>query len=320
MPDSWLQAKVKVAPPGVVRIWEIATGQIVSDLRGIDVGSNVLAFSPSGLTLLHTCWVPREGPSERSGLLRDLSTASDLELIVGPEFDAICMASGLSQRALPAHPGPIRCAAFAPDGKSFVTASSDGTVIVSKATEFLRRFTPLPPVDLAEQTKLWNDLADTDAKTAQRALVRLASDPEATIKHAQTHMKAAIAPDASKVANWIKELGSETFTVRANAAAELAKLGDLVDPALLKAAEKKESVEVGRRLEELLAKLSVPMRKQLHELRVVALLERIASDDGLALLELLAKGTPEAAITKEARAAKSRLRTGGAKNSNRSPR
>ena len=247
-------------------------------------------------------------------MLRDLSTATDLELVVGPEFEAICMASGRSLKALPAHPGTLRCAAFAPDGKSLVTASSDGTIIVSKTTEFLRRFTPSPRAELAERTKLWNDLADTDAKTAQRALARLASDPEATVKLAQTHMKAAIAPDASKIANWIKDLGSETFTVRANAAAELAKLGDLVEPALLKAAEKKESLEVGRRFEELLAKLAVPTPKQLHELRVVALLERIASDDALALIELLANGTPEAAITKEARAAKSRLRTSSAKN------
>jgi hypothetical protein len=125
------------------------------------------------------------------------------------------------------------------------------------------------------------------------------------------HVRPAAAPDAEKVEGWIKDLDSGAFTRRSQATAALTKLGDLVEPALKKALERRQSLEVRRRIEDLLGKLQTDepaSREGLRELRAVELLERLAEPAADRLLQALAEGAPSARLTREARGALERRR------------
>ena len=103
--------------------------------------------------------------------------------------------------------------------------------------------------------------------------------------------------------------------MREQARAELEKLGELAAPALRKELAAQPALEVRRRMELLLEKLegTVPGPDQLRGLRVIAVLEHIGDGDARQVLERLARGTPEARLTQEAKTSLSRLakRTAG---------
>jgi len=92
--------------------------------------------------------------------------------------------------------------------------------------------------------------------------------------------------------------------VREKAQEELAALGDLAEPALLRSLENKPSVEMRRRVQTLLERLRGPVTRPefLQALRALAVLEDIGTPEARRLLQELAKGAPEARLTREAKA------------------
>jgi hypothetical protein len=97
--------------------------------------------------------------------------------------------------------------------------------------------------------------------------------------------------------------------VREKARRELAELGELAEPALRQALSDKPSLEARRRIQALLDNLRAPVTRPelLRSLRAVAVLEDIASSETRRVLEQLARGTPEARLTREAKASLRRL-------------
>jgi WD40 repeat protein len=88
---------------GAARIWDIATGKLIMELRGHSAAVTALAFSPDATTLL-------TASSDKTARLWDLRTAREISRISGQTDDLIG-------------------AAFGPDGRSFLTRSLDGTVV-----------------------------------------------------------------------------------------------------------------------------------------------------------------------------------------------
>lgn len=89
--------------------------------------------------------------------------------------------------------------------------------------------------------------------------------------------------------------------MRERASAELGRAGASAEPALrqaLAAAETRASVERRRRLERALLEVRATARA---ELRAVEVLDLIGTPETRPLLEALAKGAPEAALTGEAK-------------------
>jgi hypothetical protein len=164
----------------------------------------------------------------------------------------------------------------------------------------------------AEERRCWNDLASTDAGRAARALAQLrAAPPQAVaLVRRQVRPVAVLAP--GKVQGWIKGLDSDDFTQRQQATAELAKLGNLAEPALKKALEDRPSLEAWKRIKGLLDKLPTEeptSREELRGLRAVELLERLAQPEADKVLQTLSKGAGGARLTREARAALERRRS-----------
>jgi hypothetical protein len=156
----------------------------------------------------------------------------------------------------------------------------------------------------ADPAALWEQLAASDARAAFRAVWRLADHPDLSLPLLRRHLHAATALPAGRIAGWVRDLGDEDFSVREKASGELEKAGDLAEAALRKALSESDSLEVRRRAERLLQSLeSGPSSEIVRQVRAVEVLGQVGTPEACELLEVLARGTPEARITREALAA-----------------
>src|SRR5262249_14719126 len=114
---------------------------------------------------------------------------------------------------------------------------------------------------------------------------------------------------ADRLRKLLADLNSDQFTVRENASAELAKLGESAVAGLRDALARDPSPEVARRLKVLLNKAASREVSGglLPNLRAVAGLGQTGSSDAQQLLGRLAEGAPQARLTEEAKAALGRL-------------
>jgi hypothetical protein len=160
----------------------------------------------------------------------------------------------------------------------------------------------------AEANRRWNDLASEDASRAYRAQCVLGAAPRLAVDLLGQRLRRAVAPAPERIARLLRDLDSDRFAVRREAAAELAKLGDLAWSALRQAHKKAASLEVRRRLDLLLARLNGPVTlpEQLRALRAVELLEFVGGG-GEKVLRDLARGAAGARLTQEAVLALKRL-------------
>jgi hypothetical protein len=137
----------------------------------------------------------------------------------------------------------------------------------------------------------------------------LASSPAEAVALMKGRLRPAQPADAGRLRRLLADLGSDQFTMRARAQAELEALGDLAEPALRQALANKPTLEVRRRVQQALDRLRGPVtRPELRQaLRAGAVLEDIGTPAARRLLDELAAGAPAARLTREARAARGRL-------------
>jgi hypothetical protein len=111
------------------------------------------------------------------------------------------------------------------------------------------------------------------------------------------------------VARLIADLDSDQYAARAEAARGLEGFGAEAEPALRRALAAPPSLEVRRRLEQLLEQLprAVPPPERLRALRAVEALERAGTAEARRVLRGMARGAPGARLTQEARSALERL-------------
>jgi RNA polymerase sigma factor (sigma-70 family) len=265
-----------------VRAWDAVTGRRLKhlDLTG---APQSLLFSPDSCTLL----------------------SGDREEIQLRE-----VATGQERTRLRGHAAAwVTVLAVSADGRLLASGGDDAQVLVwdltGRAPDGRWHTARLRPEQL---TAGWEALAGANARAAYAALWQLAADPDATTTLLRQRLKPAPVADAAQLGRLIKELESGKFTVRERAGAELARLGEMAEPALRKVVEGKPSEELRRRVLKLLERLEgVPAPEQLRALRAVELLERIGTPEARRELERLAGGAPEARLTRVARAALERL-------------
>jgi hypothetical protein len=115
-----------------------------------------------------------------------------------------------------------------------------------------------------------------------------------------------------RIARLLADLDDDEFAIREKASAELAKLGEEVEPCLRRALRQQPGPEVRQRLEKLLAQMRTGSAvngrgEMLRGVRAVDVLETIGTAEARAVLEALARGTPISWLTEEAREALRRL-------------
>jgi NADH dehydrogenase/NADH:ubiquinone oxidoreductase subunit G len=110
-----------------------------------------------------------------------------------------------------------------------------------------------------------------------------------------------------QLARLVAQLDSSNFTERNKATHELEKRLQLAEPVLRQALASNPTLEMRRRLEELLQKAAGWTPTQLREHRAVTALEYMGTPEARQLLATLAGGAPDARLTQEARDSLARL-------------
>jgi hypothetical protein len=161
----------------------------------------------------------------------------------------------------------------------------------------------------AKPEALWADLGDADARKAYRAVLDLSDDAAGAAALLRGRLRAVPAVDGKRVESLLADLNSDDYATRQKATAGLEALAELAVPAMKKALAAGPSAEVRKRVGALLERVegqAVPP-EQLRALRGVEALEHAGTAETRAVLEGLARGAPQARLTREARASLLRL-------------
>ncbi|MGH7170785.1 MAG: WD40 repeat domain-containing protein, partial [Gemmataceae bacterium] len=272
-----------------LRLWDV-TGKSLHVLRGHSERVEAIAFSPDGKTLA-------SGGYDGKVYLWETAT-------------------GQVRQQFRGHRGWVQSVYFAPTGRLLVSAGAynnpDGNgeneTYLWDVTGRCQSGQPKEPrFSSTELSGLWSDLAGEDAAKAFRAVWALVAAPRQSVALLRERLRPA---DDRQIARWIAELDSDEFKVREQAHKSLEKQGETAEFALREALRETSSVEVRRRIHELLEKRQHASLapKNLQELWAVEVLEHIGTPDARRLLAALAKGAPRARLTREAKTALKRLR------------
>jgi len=362
-PDGKLLASA--GKDSILRLWEVATGKELfespdSSIEAAEPGrEGCLAFSPDGKTLAvggksKTIWLYEVSTAKERGrfetfgnCIRGLAFTPDGELLASAtENNSVVlwqMRMGRPIYQFPGHQaqGPvpefqqraINAVAFSPDGKQLASASADTTVLVWDMTRVKVHAGLLQQALAATELKsLWGQLANEHAMEACKAMRKFVSAPGQSVAFLDEQLQPV---SFSHVEDLVLNLDSDRFPVRAQASKELETLGQEAEPVLLRVLKDNPSLEVRRRVDQLLARIQrpapprgrsserrpppppdeiifrpegrVPPPQQLRVLRALEILERIGTREARRLLAKMAGGAPIARATQEAKACLERL-------------
>jgi hypothetical protein len=213
------------------------------------------------------------------------------------------------------HRGPAICAAVSPDGRFVVTGASDTTALVWDATRPQSRKAATRRVSAAADVAVcFKDLAGDNAEQAYVAMWALVNAPKETVSFLRDQDSLFTTTDVQMIRRWIRDLDSDEFAERERASQELGLILDEAEPHLKKALPGASSLELRRRIDDLLERHRDGLTgRHLQKCRVIEVLERIAAPGAdatrpaVALLRKFAAGAPEARLTQEAKASLERL-------------
>jgi len=312
-----------------VRLYDFATGRVVRDFE-TPSGSSCLAFAPDGQSLatghyndqklvrlteklggqlpgdLIYLWDTASGRelwriATGHDSVESLSFSPDGLLIASSGWDRVVhiweAATGQERRRYDGHRRSVESVDFGPDGLRLASASMDGTALIWQV------FDPAPAErTAAELNALWAELT-RDGARAHRAIAALIA-AKGTAAFLGTLLKPALEPPDEQVRKWVADLGSSEFETREAAQTALLRVGDTIEPALRRAQNAATDAEVRRRLDAMLegipALASRPDR--LRERRAAEVLGHIDSSEARKVLAELAKGAPQAILTRQAKA------------------
>jgi RNA polymerase sigma factor (sigma-70 family) len=251
-----------------VSLWEVSTRAVRLSVLPPPGDRMSLALGPGG-RLLAT------GGLDASVRLWDLFTGREL-----------CRFTG--------HEGVVCTLAFTPDGRRLLSGSSDGTVLVWDVSRAVgpaeRRSLPAP-----RREALWSRLGGHDAREGWQAVAAFARADAPAVAWLLERLRRLAPPvELARVDALIGEVGADTFAVRERATRELERLGDAAGPALRARLQEGPSLELRRRIEQLLRRPPAPGPNQLRAQRGVEALEHSGSAAAREALAELARWLPEA--------------------------
>jgi WD40 repeat protein len=212
-------------------------------------------------------------------------------------------ATGKHRRVLEGHRGAITGLAVSADGRRLVSGSGDLTALVwdLSPASFAKASAPPSP---KEQYGLWNRLLDTDARGSYQAIATLSSHPEIAAALIRSELRPVAAPpDAAAIDRMVAALNDPKFSVREQAYRDLDRIGEMIGAGLKARLTTAKSAEVRDRLVRLIDKhepLSLTP-EQLRATRALEILEQLRTPAARQLVADLARGAPEARLTRDAR-------------------
>jgi WD40 repeat protein len=279
-----------------VPFWDVDSGR---NLHHLQLPPNEIAAcyarSPDGRTLAVGGFVPPPNGSDSSA--------------ARPTLTLWEVRTGQVRRRLATDQGKIRVLAFAADG-ALASAGEDTTVLLWEGVRPIGGGSAGDRLSPQEVKERWAVLGGADAARAYDAVCELVRSPRAALQLLSNVLKPVRTADPQRTAALLQALGSPKFADREKATLELEDLAEAAEPALRLARKTTLAEESRRRIARLLEKLDpLVSAKRLRELRAVEVLEAIGSPKARRLLEVLAKGLPQAQLTQEARGALGRIAT-----------
>jgi hypothetical protein len=208
----------------------------------------------------------------------------------------------------------VECVRFSPDGRFLISAGGiqkkmPGEIHIWRLAGTIKAESiDTKKLTEAQSTALWETLGSADDVGFETLKILLAS-PKTALLLFKERVRSTAAPDAQLVAKWIAKLDDDKFAEREKATTELRTFNELIEPVLLKTLESPASDEVRGRVAQLLKRVEAPNMSQgiVRSLRIVEILDRIATPEAKQLLTEFAKGTPETWLVREAKLALSRM-------------
>ena len=269
---------------GQTRLWEVESGRELRSLAGA-VEAYGLAFSLDGK------WLAAAGADNDQKIhVWEVNTGQEVRRFSGHFVGAMSVA-------------------FAPDSRTLASGGADSTVLLWDVTGRMKdgrlqrvKWSP------RELEKRWIDLASDAGPQAVQALWDLVASPEQTVPLLRQRLKPAEPADAQRVERLIRDLDSDDFQTRTKATEELERIVDGAEPALRKKLAEKPSLEMRQRIQQILSKLEPSVSaERLRTLRAIQVLEYVGTAEAKENMRALAKGVPDARLTREAKAALERL-------------
>jgi WD40 repeat protein len=276
-----------VTPGGGAILYDLVKGRLLYRLhkgggvRFTNLTGSII-FSPDGRTLAVT------GAGNSAAVLWDVAT-------------------GAERISFSGHRGPLTFVAYSPDGRSLASGSWDTTVLLWDI--YGLRDAGARDLTVQELDEAWKDLSGPDAAKGFQATRRLAATPRQVLPELARQLKPVVAVGRQEIARMIKDLDSDSFEVRQKAFDDLERLGELAEEDLRKMLAAELSVEVRRRVEQLLEGIREGPRPAgaTREARALEVLEVIGTPEARAIMEKLAGGAPSAGLTRAAKRALARL-------------
>lgn len=261
-----------------VRFWDTATGKTLRELEGHTQRVWGLAFTPNG---------------------RMVASASEDHTV--RVWETI---TGRPVAVLTDHTDSVMSVAFDARGRTLAAGSDRGQVCLWDLFD-----APASSLSADDLQRVWKDLGGDNAGRARTDICRLVASPKETVSFFQDRLQPVPEVEPAQLKQLIADLDSDKFAARKKAADELERLAEVAEPAMRKALADGPSLELQRRLNDLLKPLETlsPPPERLRPLRAVQVLEDIGTADARELLEKLSKGSPDSLLTKEAQGAVRRL-------------
>ncbi len=293
----------------VLRVWDVDSGRELRRVERSTTGYGNIALSPDGASV---AWASTVQPnlalydvaSGRERIFADAGVKSH-GVAFSPDGRTVATgtddgtprlwetASGKERRRVRGHESAVYHVAFSADGRYLASVSQEAPVYVWDVYGVPR-----------ENAR---DLGDADAVAAFSAVRRLIASPGEAVAAVRPFLRPAKPADAEGVKRLLRALDSDDFAEREKATTELAKRVQEIEPQLRKELAETTSVEMRRRLEEILQRKVQASPERLREARALEVLEQVRTPEARKLLEELAAGAPEAGLTRDAKATLQRV-------------
>ncbi len=310
------QKSLALALGGKIVLIELLTGkeqarianlpaQLARDSQMTHPSVRQLAFSPDGKILAGLT-------SEDVIRLWDMSTGNELAPLVlakreptskvsDPVIEHIIVGKVTTTSVSGgAAEGSLRTFFIAADSKTLHAYSLQGSITTWNLADARQAPNAGKKLGDAELTRLWQQLRTaTSGPDLFEAVEGLASRPEQALALFQKHLKPTPFVEIRQLNDLLRDLEQGDFNQRKKAAAELRKHGELA----LIAMHSREDGRLDDTARKFMDKLAAqyPTLEQVQHYHALQILHKIGTPAAQQFLETLAKGAPEALLTREAK-------------------
>jgi hypothetical protein len=164
-------------------------------------------------------------------------------------------------------------------------------------------FLKLAPLTRRRLDALWAALDDDNASRSARAVRKLLAAEEYFMPYLKQRLRLPPRPTEERVGRLLDDLDSERYETRQAASHELERLGLLIEPELLLMLATNPTLEMRRRIEQILADVKAEQKRIRRAFQALEERDPLGSRQ---LLEELAEGDPDLFVTREAKMVLSR--------------